>query len=71
MGTCHVTMHPRFVERVCDEYKHQVRVVSSEEFGDGLLLVILESNLLPAGYQGEMELSILNGQLRFKKWADT
>ena len=34
-------------------------------------LCLVQSNLLPDGYNGQMELSLDGGDLKFRKWADT
>lgn len=71
MGTAHVLMHPRFIDKICQEHASRITVVERTDYGDGLYLVLLSSDLIPTGFNGEMELSIHEGRLRFKKGVDT
>jgi hypothetical protein len=71
MGTAHVLMHPNLIKRIEEQYPKQIKIVEMLEFGDGLVSCRVQSKLLPMGYQGMMELAIIDGQLRFKREHDT
>ena len=73
MGTCHVLMHKKLIDKISQPpYDIVVNILNAADFGeDGLYNVYLESDVLPAGYQGQQELILTNGSVEFRRDTDT
>lgn len=52
-------------------YCEMIRVIEITHFGEELYNVLLESNFLNKGYQGQQEIIIDDGWIEFKREADT
>lgn len=70
MGTAHVLLHKYFFKSL-HNYSDQVRVVESMPFDDeDFFNVLVESDELPEGYNGQQEMFVKQGKIQFKREAD-
>ena len=73
MGTCHVLMHKKLIDKVSQApYDVVVAILDITEFdNEGLYNVYLESDILPAGYQGQQEIIVTDNSVEFRRDTDT
>ncbi len=71
MGTCHVLMHENLLEKVRSQYSSSIKIYSVGEFEEGFFNVLLESEILPNGYNGQQEMILEDGIIRFRRDTDT
>jgi hypothetical protein len=69
MGTATVELYP---DRV-DEMRQiaGVRIIRETDMGDGIVLLLVETDLLPAGYHGQMDAILEDDTVRFRRSCDT
>jgi hypothetical protein len=69
MGTAHCSVSPAFYEELLTlEADLPLTILRATDFGDGTMLLLIESSVLPEGYHGVQDL-ILDREthaLRFK-----
>ena len=51
-GTASVLLYAEVIERIRE--RGEVELVSVEEFGDGMYQCLMQSHLIPHGYNGQM-----------------
>lgn len=73
MGTCHVIMHEKLIEKVSQSpYDIIVRILSKVDFGeDNLYQVHVDTDVLPDGYHGQQEIIITPDSIQFRRDTDT
>jgi hypothetical protein len=72
MGTATVELRPEIVAKLKQPpFNDMITFRSESETGDGYIISTIHSVLLPAGYQGVMEVIIDGERVSFKRWADT
>lgn len=73
MGTCHVLMHEKLIEKVSQApYDLIVKILGKTDYGeDGLYQVHLETDVLPDGYHGQQEIIVTEDSVEFKRDYDT
>ena len=73
MGTCHVIMHEKLIEKVSQSpYDLVVCLLETKEWGeDGLYQVHLETDVLPDGYHGQQEIIVTEDSIKFRRDTDT
>lgn len=73
MGTCHVLMHEKLIEKVSQSpYDVIVKIISKVDYGeDGLYNVYVETDVLSEGYHGQQEMIVTNESVEFRREADT
>ena len=70
-GTAHVIMSREFLHKLFSEhFCSEIKILELKDCGDGYYNVLVESCLLPSGYQGQKELFIKR-ILSFKRDVDT
>ena len=73
MGTCHVIMHEKLIEKVSQSpYNLIIRILETNEWGEeGLYQVHLETDVLSEGYHGQQEIIITSDSVEFRRETDT
>ena len=73
MGTCHVIMHKKLIEKISKSpYDVIICILEIKEWGeDGLYLVHLDTDLLKDGYHGQQEIVVTEDSVEFKRDYDT
>lgn len=73
MGTCHVLMHKKLIERItAPPYDVVVTVLGMIDYGeDGLFQVHIETDILPEGYHGQQEIVVTEDGVELKRDYDT
>lgn len=71
MGTAHVTSTKERWDDLVWKYHDQVEVLAHTDWGDGTFLLLVKSGALPDGVNGEQELWIEDGIVKFRRWYDT
>lgn len=70
MGTAHVLIHRIFLNSL-HNYSSQVKVLETSPFDDDdFFNVLIESPILPDGYNGQQEIYLKEGKIYFKREAD-
>lgn len=70
-STGHALLHPSFILRLAVEFREDVDVLDFRDFGDGLYQTLVASPHLKSGYNGQLEISVVDDRLRFKREHDT
>jgi hypothetical protein len=71
-GQAHVELHVHVVERLRREHSQDVQLLQVSNPSDGIVVVLLASNKLPAGYHGVQNLFFNErGEVAFRKDQDT
>lgn len=73
MGTCHVIMHEKLIEKISQSpYDLIIRVLDKTEFGEeNLYQVHLETDVLTQGYHGQQEIILTKDSVEFRRDTDT
>ena len=73
MGTCHVIMHKKLIEKVsAAPYDLIIRILETKEWGeDGLYQVHLDTDVLSDGYHGQQEIIVEPDSVEFRRDTDT
>lgn len=72
MGSCHVLMHDRLLEKVKQSpYDVIIQVLRVTEFEDNIYNVLLETDVLPDGYHGQQEIIVTEDSVEFRRDTDT
>jgi hypothetical protein len=73
MGTCHVLMHRKLVEKITQPpYDLIIKILNTSDFGeDDLFMVHLETDVLSEGYHGQQEIVVTEDGVEFKRDYDT
>lgn len=73
MGTCHVLMHEKLIEKVSQPpYDVIIKIISKVDYGeDGLYNVLLETDVLSDGYHGQQEMILTSESVEFRRETDT
>lgn len=72
MGSCHVLMHEKLLEKVRQPpYNVIIEILRVTEFEDTIYNVLIETEVLSDGYHGQQELIIAGDTVEFRRDTDT
>lgn len=72
MGSCHVLMHEKLLEKVKQPpYDVIIQVLRITEFEENIYNVLLETDVLPDGYHGQQEIIVNKDSVEFRRDTDT
>jgi hypothetical protein len=72
MGSCHVLMHEKLLEKIRQApYNVIIEVLRVSEFEDDIYNVLIETAVLPDGYHGQQEIIVEDESVRFRRDTDT
>lgn len=69
MGSAHVIVKPEYLERLKKYYHTQLTFVRETDFGDGTILILVETPLLDE-YKGVCDIVETNNTIKFRKDVD-
>ena len=70
MGSAHILITKEVYNIVVNKYYDVVNILEHSLFGEGVMILKVESDLLGDGYQGQQTVIIENDSIRFKKDCD-
>ena len=70
MGSAHILITKEVYNIIVNKYYDVVNILEHSLFGEGVMILKVESNLLDEGYQGQQTVIIENDNIRFKKDCD-